>query len=46
MLTDADQHGLSPVFHTNMTPYREIPLSLDKRMALSAVDGSGPQAGP
>ncbi|MET8162509.1 Tn3 family transposase [Sphaerisporangium sp. NPDC005289] len=24
VLTDADQRGLTPVFHTNMTPYGEI----------------------
>lgn len=46
VLTDADQRGLTPVFHTNMTPYGEIQLNLDKRLALSAIDGSGRPAGP
>ncbi|MEU4828428.1 hypothetical protein AB0H37_41795 [Actinomadura sp. NPDC023710] len=46
MLTDADQRGLTPVFHTNMTPYGEIQINLDKRLALSAIGGSSPPAGP
>jgi hypothetical protein len=46
VLTDADQRGLTPVFHTNMTPYGEIQLNLDKRLALSAFNGSGPPARP
>jgi hypothetical protein len=45
VLTDADQRGLTPVFHTNMTPYGEIQLNLDKRLALSAIDTPQPPAG-
>jgi TnpA family transposase len=45
VLTDADQRGLTPVFHTNMTPYGEIQLNLDKRLALSAIDASGSPTG-
>jgi hypothetical protein len=37
VLTDADQRGLTPVFHTYMTPYGEIQLNLDKRLVLSAI---------
>ncbi|WP_201776528.1 hypothetical protein [Allosalinactinospora lopnorensis] len=45
VLTDADQRGLTPVFHTNMTLYGEIQLNLDKRLALSAIDTPRPPAG-
>src|SRR5690606_29441631 len=46
VLTDADQRGLAPVFLIQLTPYGEIQLNLDKRLALSAIDGSGRPAGP
>lgn len=38
VLTDADRRGLTPIFHSNMTPYGEIHLNLDKRLALSITD--------
>jgi hypothetical protein len=31
VLTDADQRGIAPIFHTNMTPYGEIKLDLKMR---------------
>ena len=37
VLTDADRRGLTPVFHSNMTPYGEIqldPRRLDLRASL------------
>jgi hypothetical protein len=37
VLTGADRRGLTPVFHTHMTPNGEIQLNLDKRLALSAI---------
>jgi TnpA family transposase len=37
VLTDADRRGLTPIFHSNMTPYGEIQLNLDKRLALSTI---------
>ena len=36
VLTDADPRGLTPVFHTNMTPYGEIQLRTDRRLDLTA----------
>ncbi len=45
VLTDGDQRGLTPVFHTNMTQYGEIQLNLDKRLALSTIDTPQPPAG-
>ena len=37
VLTDADQRGLTPVFHTNMTPYGEIQLRTDRRLDLTGI---------
>jgi len=37
MLTDADRRGLTPVFHTNMTPYGEIQLRTDRRLDLTGI---------
>lgn len=37
VLTDADRRGLTPVFHTNMTPYGEIQLRTDRRLDLTAI---------
>jgi hypothetical protein len=37
VLTGVDQRDLTPVCHTNMTPYGEIQLNLDKRLALSTI---------
>ncbi|MFD8531689.1 hypothetical protein ACFV0L_30160 [Streptosporangium canum] len=31
VLADADRRGLTPLFHTNMTPYGEIQLRTDRR---------------
>ena len=36
-LTDADRRGLTPVFHTNMTPYGEIQLRTDRRLDLTGI---------
>lgn len=38
VLTDADQRGLTPLFHTNMTPYGDISLHMGQRIALSTPD--------
>ncbi|WP_230420775.1 transposase [Actinomadura soli] len=48
VLTDVDQRGLTPVFRANVTPYGEIQLNLEKRIALSAIDASAapPSAAP
>jgi TnpA family transposase len=35
MLTDADRRGLTPIFHTNMTPYGEVQLRTDRRLDLT-----------
>jgi TnpA family transposase len=35
VLTDADRRGLTPLFHTNMTPYGEIQLRTDRRLDLT-----------
>jgi hypothetical protein len=37
VLTDADRRGLTPVFHTNMTPYGEIQLRTDRRLDLTDI---------
>ncbi len=37
VLTDADRRGLTPVFHTNMTPYGEIQLRTDRRLDLTGI---------
>ena len=34
VLGDADQRGITPIFHTNMTPYGEIQLDTNRRLAL------------
>ncbi len=34
-LGDADRRGLTPLFHTNMSPYGEIQLRMDRRLDLS-----------
>jgi hypothetical protein len=36
VLTDADRRGLTPLFHTNMTPYGTVVLRPDRRLDLSA----------
>ncbi|GAA4233425.1 hypothetical protein FHR32_000639 [Streptosporangium album] len=33
VLTDADRRGLTPIFHTNMTPYGEVQLRTDRRLS-------------
>lgn len=35
VLADADRRGLTPPFHTNMTPYGEIQLRTDRRLDLT-----------
>jgi hypothetical protein len=40
VLTDADRRGLTPVFHTNMTPYGEIQLRTDRRLDLTGIPPS------
>jgi hypothetical protein len=35
VLTDADRRGLTPLFHTNMTPYGIVRLNPDRRLDLS-----------
>lgn len=35
VLTDIDRRGLTPLFHTNMTPYGEIQLRTDRRLDLT-----------
>ncbi|MGH3810000.1 MAG: Tn3 family transposase, partial [Pseudonocardiaceae bacterium] len=35
-LTDVDRRGLTPLFHTNMTPYGTVQLRPDHRLDLSA----------
>lgn len=35
VLTDADRRGLTPLFHTDMTPYGEIRLRTDRRLDLT-----------
>ncbi len=37
VLTDADRRGLTPIFHTNMTPYGEIQLRTDRRLDLTGI---------
>jgi TnpA family transposase len=37
VLTDADRRGLTPIFHTNMTPYGEIQLRTDRRLDLTGL---------
>lgn len=36
-LTDEDLRGLTPLFHTNMTPYGEVRLHTDRRIDLTAT---------
>lgn len=35
VLTDADRRGLTPLFHTNMTPYGTVQLRRDHRLDLT-----------
>ncbi|GLW12652.1 hypothetical protein Misp01_77800 [Microtetraspora sp. NBRC 13810] len=35
VLTDADRRGLTPLFHTDMTPYGEIQLRTDRSLDLT-----------
>jgi len=35
VLTNADRRGLTPLFHTNMTPYGIVRLNPDRRLDLS-----------
>jgi TnpA family transposase len=42
-LGDADRRGLTPLFHTNMTPYGDIQLNLKRRLDLTAQPSEGPQ---
>jgi TnpA family transposase len=35
VLTDADRRGITPLFHTNMTPYGDVQLRRDRRLDLS-----------
>jgi hypothetical protein len=37
VLTDADQRGITPLFHTHMIPYGEVQLRPDRRLNLSAT---------
>lgn len=41
----APERTLDSADRTNMTPYGEIQLNLDKRLALSAIDTPQPPAG-
>jgi len=41
VLTDVDRRGLTPLFHTNMTPYGTVQLRPDRRLDLT-----GPPAPP
>jgi hypothetical protein len=45
VLTDADRRGLTPVFHTNMTPYGEIRLRTDRRLDLTGIPRPRPDPG-
>jgi TnpA family transposase len=44
-LTDADRRGLTPLFHVNMTPYGDIQLNMDRRIALSEATPRGDEEG-
>ncbi|MBB3725192.1 Tn3 family transposase [Nonomuraea dietziae] len=35
VLTDVDRRGLTPLFHTNMTPYGTVQLRPDRRLDLT-----------
>jgi Tn3 transposase DDE domain len=37
VLTDAGRRGLTPVFHTNMTPYGDIQLRTGRRLDLTGI---------
>ena len=41
-LTDVDQRGLTPLFHSNMTPYGIMRLRPDRRLDLSASTQPAP----
>ncbi len=36
-LGDADRRGITPLFHTNMSPYGDIQLNLNRRLDLAAA---------
>ena len=42
-LTDADQHGLTPLFWTHVAPYGEVNLDLSARLALSGDRSDRPK---
>lgn len=44
-LGDADRRGLTPLFHTNMTPYGDIQLNMNRRIALSVAPPAPPRGG-
>ncbi|MGN9788628.1 Tn3 family transposase [Nonomuraea sp. ZG12] len=41
VLTDVDRRGLTPLFHTNMTPYGTVQLRPDRRLDLSVQASEG-----
>ena len=45
VLGDADRRGLTPLFHTNMTPYGDIQLNMGRRLALTDQAARGEEAG-
>jgi Tn3 transposase DDE domain len=45
VLTDAGRRGLTPVFHTNMTPYGEIQLRTGRRLDLTGIPRPRPDPG-
>nr|WP_245974800.1 transposase [Thermomonospora umbrina] len=46
VLTDADRRGLTPLFHTNMTPYGELRLRTDRRLDLTDLPAARAAHGP
>jgi hypothetical protein len=48
VLGDADRRGLTPLFHTNMTPYGDIQLNMGRRLALTSPSQASPgeETGP
>jgi Tn3 transposase DDE domain len=44
ILGEADRRGLTPLFHTNMTPYGEVQLRPDRRLDLSATTPPPPHS--
>ncbi len=47
-LTDVDRRGLTPLFHTNMTPYGTVQLRPERRLDLTQTPppGGGDQEDP